>query len=124
MTEPPLILVADDDEDILALLSLQLRRLGYRVAQAADGEEALEQIAQTQPALVLLDVMMPRMSGYDVLRQLRAAAPTAELPVVLISARAHPPVAAASLDAGADAYLTKPFGAEVLAETIRGLLGS
>ncbi|HSP71796.1 MAG TPA: response regulator [Gaiellaceae bacterium] len=118
-----LILVADDDEDILALVSLRLRRLGYRVVQATDGEEALAQVAQERPALVILDLMMPRVDGYEVMRRLRAAPETVSLPVILLSARARSADAAAGLDAGADAYLSKPFRAEELAAAIRGLLG-
>lgn len=123
MTGSPLILVADDDEDILALVTLRLRRLGYRVAQATDGEAALEQVAQERPALAVLDLMMPRVDGYEVIRRLRADPGTASLPVLLLSARARSADAAAGLDAGADAYLSKPFRAEELAETIRGLIG-
>ncbi|MGZ4352893.1 MAG: response regulator [Gaiellaceae bacterium] len=118
-----LILVADDDEDILALVSLRLRRLGYRVAQAADGEEALAEVARERPALVILDLMMPRVDGYEVIRRLRADPETSSLPVILLSARARSADAAAGLDAGADAYFSKPFRAEELAEAIRGLLG-
>ncbi|HEY6054372.1 MAG TPA: response regulator [Gaiellaceae bacterium] len=118
-----LILVADDDEDILALVSLRLRRLGYRVAEARDGEEALAEVARERPALVILDLMMPRVDGYGVIRRLRADPETASLPVVVLSARARSADAAAGLEAGADAYLSKPFRAEELAATIRGLLG-
>ncbi|HEY6015265.1 MAG TPA: response regulator [Gaiellaceae bacterium] len=118
-----LILVADDDEDILALVSLRLRRLGYRVAEARDGEEALAEVARARPALVILDLMMPRVDGYGVIRRLRADPETASLPVVVLSARARSADAAAGLEAGADAYLSKPFRAEELAATIRGLLG-
>ncbi|HEY6031801.1 MAG TPA: response regulator [Gaiellaceae bacterium] len=118
-----LILVADDDEDILALVSLRLRRLGYRVAEARDGEAALAEVARERPALVILDLMMPRVDGYGVIRRLRADPETASLPVVVLSARARSADAAAGLEAGADAYLSKPFRAEELAATIRGLLG-
>jgi DNA-binding response OmpR family regulator len=118
-----LILVADDDEDILALVSLRLRRLGYRVVEARDGEEALTEVARERPALVILDLMMPRADGYEVIRRLRAGPETASLPVVVLSARARSADAAAGLEAGADAYLSKPFRADELAGTIRGLLG-
>lgn len=123
MSEPPLILVADDDEDILALVSLRLRRLGYRVVEAVDGEAALARVAEDRPALAILDLMMPRADGHEVLRRLRAEPETASLPVILLSARARSADAAAGLEAGADAFLSKPFRAEELAEAIRGLLG-
>lgn len=123
MSEPPLILVADDDEDILALVSLRLRRLGYRVVEAVDGEAALARVSEDRPALAILDLMMPRADGHEVLRRLRAEPETASLPVILLSARARSADAAAGLEAGADAFLSKPFRAEELAEAIRGLLG-
>ena len=123
MTEPSLILVADDDEDILALVALRLGRLGYRVTTAADGEEALAAMAAERPALAVLDAMMPRVDGYEVIRRLRAGPETAALPVILLSARARSADAAAGLDAGADLYLAKPFRAQQLAEAVASLLG-
>lgn len=123
MSEQPLVLVADDDEDILALVSLRLRRLGYRVVEAVDGEAALARVAEERPALAILDLMMPRLDGYEVIRRLRAGPETASLPVILLSARARSTDAAAGLEAGADAFLSKPFRADELAEAIRGLLG-
>lgn len=120
---PPLILVADDDEDILVLFSIRLRGLGYRVVQATDGEEALAAVARERPALAVVDLMMPRVDGIELIRRLRGAPETAELPVILVSARARSADAEAGLDAGADAYLAKPFRTEELAEAVRSLLG-
>lgn len=117
------ILVADDDEDILVLLSVQLGRLGYTVLTAADGEEALELVSRERPALLVVDAMMPRLDGYGVIRRLRADEATASLPVILISARAQRADADAGLDAGADVYIAKPFHGSELAAAVRTLLG-
>ena len=123
MTDAPLIVVADDDEDILALVVLRLQRLGYRVRQARDGAEALAAVAEEPPALLVLDAMMPRVDGYETIRRLREDDATVSLPVILLSARARSADAAAGLDAGADLYLSKPFRAEELAGAIDELLG-
>jgi CheY-like chemotaxis protein len=122
MTQPPLILVADDDDDILALVALRLERLGYRVRQARDGEEALAAVADERPDLVVIDAMMPRLDGYEAISRLRADPETVSLPVILLSACARSADAAAGLDAGADLYLAKPFRAPELAEAVAQLL--
>jgi len=118
VTDAPLVLCADDDPDILALLSLRLERAGYRVAQANDGEEALSLARELQPDVVVLDVMMPRLSGTDVVVALRADEATKGLPVILVSARAHDEDVQRGLEAGADAYLPKPFSAQELTELV------
>ena len=124
MTEAPLILCADDDRDILALLALRLERAGYRVAQAVDGEQALSLARELHPDVLVLDVMMPRMSGTEVLAALRADETTAGLRVVLLSARAQDADIERGLEAGADAYLAKPFQAPELIEVVGRLAGA
>jgi DNA-binding response OmpR family regulator len=124
VTEPPLILCADDDRDILALVALRLERAGYRVAQAVDGEQALSLARELHPDVLVLDVMMPRLTGTDVLAALRADEATADLRVVLLSARAQEADVERGLDAGADAYLAKPFQAGELLEVVGRLAGS
>ena len=123
MTEAPLVLCADDDRDILALLALRLERAGYRVAQAIDGEQALSLARELLPDVVVLDVMMPRLSGTEVLAALRADGATAGLRVVLLSARAQEADVERGLEAGADAYLAKPFQAPELLEVVSQLAG-
>jgi len=118
VNDAPLVLCADDDRDILALLALRLERAGYRVAQAVDGEQALSLARELRPAVLVLDVMMPRMSGTEVVAALRADPATAGLRVVLLSARAQEADVARGLDAGADAYLAKPFQAPELIELV------
>lgn len=114
------IIVADDDEDILALAAFCLK--GHRILTARNGEEALE-LARTQdPALVLLDIRMPKISGDGVLRALRQHRTTARIPVVLFSAYAQKEMVTSGLRAGADAYLIKPFSPSELVEGIEELL--
>ena len=123
MTDAPLVLCADDDRDILALLALRLERAGYRVVQAVDGEQALSLARELLPDVVVLDVMMPRLSGTEVLAALRADGATADLRVVLLSARAQEADVERGLEAGADAYLAKPFQAPELLEIVGQLAG-
>jgi CheY-like chemotaxis protein len=114
----PLVLCADDDRDILALLALRLERAGFRVAQAVDGEQALALARDLLPDVLVLDVMMPRMTGTEVVAALRADPATAKLRVVLLSARAQEADVERGLGAGADAYLAKPFQAPELIELV------
>ncbi len=117
-----LILCADDDEDILSLLSLRLRRAGYAVVQAHDGHQALELARSHRPAVAVLDVMMPRLTGHEVLAAIRADDELRELKVVLLSARVQEVDVERGMEAGADAYLAKPFRAEDLLEQVKALL--
>src|SRR5258708_25288633 len=97
----PVLLVADDDEDILMLVQLRLSRSGYEVIVARDGEEALRLAQERHPDLAVLDWMMPKASGLEVLRAIRANAATADIPVVLLTARASEADVQQGLDAGA-----------------------
>ena len=122
MSDGPLILCADDDEDILALVSLRLERAGFRVIRAVDGEAALEAVRVHRPVLAVLDVMMPKQTGYEVLAALRADPANAGLKVILLSARVQEADVERGIDAGADAYLAKPFKAAELVESVQELL--
>jgi len=118
----PLVLCADDDEDILSLVALRLQRAGFDVATAVDGEEAVRIAREQRPALAVLDVMMPKRTGYEVLAALRADAALAGMKVILLSARVQESDVTRGLDAGADAYLPKPFKARELVSKVEELL--
>jgi len=118
----PIVLVADDDEDILELVKLRLSRSGYDVLTAADGATALALARTASPALAVLDVAMPVFDGLQVTRALRADAATASLPVLLLTARAQDKDVERGLEAGADDYVVKPFSPEALAERVSSLL--
>jgi DNA-binding response OmpR family regulator len=120
----PVLLVADDDEDILMLVQLRLSRSGYEVVVARDGEEALRLTREKQPDLAVLDWMMPKASGLEVLRAIRADAETREIPVVLLTARASEADIQEGLDAGADDYIAKPFSPQELAARIQVILAA
>ena len=124
MSEGPLVLCADDDEDILSLVSLRLRRAGFEVATASDGDAAIEIARDRRPALAVLDVMMPRRTGYEVLAELRADEALREMKVILLSARVQESDVTRGLEAGADAYLPKPFKAQELVTKVQELLGA
>jgi CheY-like chemotaxis protein len=114
----PLVLVADDDPDILLLITVTLERDGYDVIAAKDGPSALAAAVERVPHLVLLDLMMPGLDGYEVTRRLRGEPVTKDLPIVIVTAAAEESQAARALDAGADAYMKKPFSPrELLAKT-------
>jgi DNA-binding response OmpR family regulator len=122
VSDAPLVLCADDDEDILSLVSLRLRRAGFEVATAADGDEAVTIARERRPVLAVLDVMMPKRTGYEVLAELRADEALREMKVILLSARVQEGDVARGMDAGADAYLAKPFKAQDLVAAVQALL--
>ncbi len=123
MTDNNVVLCADDDEDILSLVALRLTRAGYEVVTATDGEQAARLARERRPALAVLDVMMPKRTGYEVLAELRAEPSLAGMKVILLSARVQESDVARGLDAGADAYLPKPFKAQELVAKVEELLG-
>jgi DNA-binding response OmpR family regulator len=103
------ILIVDDHPHILQLLQRELAAASHHVLTALSGEEALTQVEQEHPALIVLDVALPGMGGFEVLSALKANPTTATIPVVMLSARDHPSDMAHGLEIGADWYLTKPF---------------
>jgi DNA-binding response OmpR family regulator len=104
------------------LLRLMLERAGFTIQEAVDGVDALEKIKQDPPDLVILDVMMPGIDGFEVCRELRSSQATAELPIIMLSARAHSRAVREGLDAGADKYLSKLTSRKELIQNIRELL--
>jgi DNA-binding response OmpR family regulator len=117
------LLVADDDEDILALVQLRLSRSGFEVIVARDGQEALQLAQDRHPDLAVLDWMMPKATGLEVLRAIRANSATADIPVVLLTARASENDIQEGLDAGAVDYIAKPFSPQELAARVHDILG-
>jgi CheY-like chemotaxis protein len=124
VTGAPLVLCADDDEDILSLVSLRLERAGFEVATAIDGDQAVTIARARHPVLAVLDVMMPKRTGYEVLAELRSDETLRDIKVVLLSARVQEGDVARGMDAGADAYLAKPFKAHDLVSTVQQLLAT
>jgi DNA-binding response OmpR family regulator len=122
MTDAPLVLCADDDEDILSLVSLRLQRAGFEVATANDGDAAVQIARARRPAVAVLDVMMPKRTGYEVLAELRGDDALRGMKVILLSARVQEGDVARGMDAGADAYLAKPFKAQDLVSKVQELL--
>jgi adenylate cyclase len=119
---PATILVVDDDPVIQKLLAVNFEMEGYRVVTGGDGEEALAQVVAERPDVVLLDVMMPKLDGIEVVRRIKADPDTAAIPVLLLSAKAQSKDIAAGLEAGADGYITKPFDPLDLLERVAALL--
>jgi DNA-binding response OmpR family regulator len=117
------ILIVDDEPSIVMPLEFLMRREGYEVATAADGETALGAVAEQAPDLVILDVMLPRMSGFDVCRALRADARLRGLRILMLSAKGRESEVEKGLGLGADAYVTKPFSTRELVARVRQLLG-
>jgi two-component system response regulator RegX3 len=120
VADPPTILVVDDEQSYRDALAVALRREGFLVEVAADGMEALERFDAARPSLVLLDVMLPRMSGVDVCRELRARG--TRIPIVMVTARNAEIDAVVGLEVGADDYVTKPFRLRELIARVRAHL--
>jgi DNA-binding response OmpR family regulator len=118
----PLVLVADDEEDIRALVAFRLQRAGYDVITAADGEEALLLATTRLPDLVVLDMMMPKATGLEVTRSLRGHDTTKDIPVILLTARAQEADVASGFEAGVDDYVKKPFSPKDLQLRVQALL--
>lgn len=113
------ILVVDDEVNIVDLVTLYLEREGYRVDSASDGATALEMIRDDEPALVVLDIMLPEMDGFEVCRQARA---TSEVPIIMLTARDEDIDKIVGLEIGADDYLTKPFNPRELVARVKAIL--
>lgn len=115
------VLIVDDEPNILLSLEFILEEAGYDVYVARDGAEALEQADAVHPALVLLDVAMPRKDGYEVCRVLRESSAHKDVKIVMLTAKGQPLERKKGVEVGADLYVTKPFGATELLERIRSL---
>lgn len=117
------VLIVDDEANIVAALDYLLRRSGYEVSVAATGDEALRQVEAFAPDLVLLDVMMPQKSGYEVCRRIRERPEWSGVKIVMLSAKGREAEVSKGLSLGADLYVTKPFSNAELVARIHELLG-
>lgn len=117
------IVVAEDEDDIRRLILFTLRRRGYTVLEAANGEEALEVIRRESPDLVVLDVVMPVLSGLEVMRQLAEAPESAHVPILLLSGRGQAHDIQTGFESGAVKYIVKPFSPQYLADAVGEILG-
>ncbi len=122
MRDPARILVVDDVADNVEILRMRLGALGYEVIVAEDGEQALAKVAAELPDLVLLDIMMPKIDGLEVVRRMKTDASLPFIPVILVTAKASPKDVVAGLDAGGDDYLTKPIDHGALVARVRAML--
>lgn len=116
------VLIADDEQNQLELLSFNLAQNGYAVTTASDGQEALDYAEELQPDIIILDWMMPHLSGIEVCRYLRAQPETKDIPIIMLSARGEEGDRTLGLDVGADDYMTKPFSPRELVARVRAVL--
>jgi len=118
----PYILVMEDEDALATLLQYNLEKEGYDVAVASDGEEGMLQVEERTPDLILLDWMLPKLSGIEVCRRIRGRAETRNLPIIMLTARGEETDRVRGLDTGADDYMTKPFSMTALTARIRAVL--
>lgn len=121
---PKKILAVDDERHIVRLVQVNLERAGYQVVTAFDGREALEKVESEQPDLVVLDVMMPYMDGFEVLQTLRKNQSTRDLPVIMLTAKAQDADVFRGWQSGVDCYLTKPFNPMELISFVKRIFTS
>jgi two-component system alkaline phosphatase synthesis response regulator PhoP len=116
------ILVVDDEIYIVHILDFSLGMEGYEVVTALDGEQALQKVKTEQPDLIVLDIMMPKLDGYETCKQLKSDPATKHIPVILLSAKGRNVDQRLGFDVGADDYITKPFSPRKLVERVNALL--
>ncbi len=116
------VLAVDDEKSIVRLVQVNLERNGYIVKMAYDGVEALERVAETHPDIIVMDVMMPRMDGFETLSILRKNPETRDIPVIMLTAKAMDSDIFIGYQRGADCYLTKPFNPKELVTFVRRIL--
>jgi DNA-binding response OmpR family regulator len=118
------VLIADDEPNIVMSLEFLMEQAGYETRVAVNGQEALDLAASFHPHLMLLDVMFPVKSGYEVCQRLKSAPATRDIKVVMLSAKGRDVEVAKALELGADAYVTKPFSTRELVAKVRDMLGA
>lgn len=120
---PKKILIVDDEPNIVLSIEFLMKREGFEVQRAGDGEQALEMLAADRPDLMILDVMMPRKNGFEVCSEVRADPGLKSLPILMLSAKGREAEMNKGLALGADAYVTKPFSTHELVDQVNRLLG-
>ena len=123
MSDKPKILVAEDERDIRELIGFTLRYAGLDVTLTKNGVEAVEQAPKIQPDLIMLDVRMPKMTGYEACRALKSNPSTSKIPIVILSAKGQDGEIQEGKEAGADHYIVKPFAPDRLTERVKDILG-
>jgi len=118
------ILAVDDEKHIVRLVQVNLERAGYQVVTAYDGVEALKKVEEEQPDLIVLDVMMPQMDGFETLKHLKANPETREIPVIMLTAKAQDADVFRGWQSGVDCYLTKPFSPLELLTRVKRIFSS
>ncbi len=117
------VLVVEDEPNIVLSLEFLIKQAGYEVRVASDGEEALEAVAEKQPELILLDIMIPKRDGYDVCQTIRANPAWKDIHIIMLTAKGRDVEREKGLALGADDYITKPFSTRELSERVKQLLG-
>ena len=117
-----IVLVVDDEPNIVLSLEFLMEQAGFEVVTAEDGEQALARVNDSQPDLLLLDISLPGISGFDVLERLRSEAATAQLPIIMLTAHGRDVEREKGMALGADDYITKPFSTQSLVEKVKALL--
>ena len=117
------VLLADDEEDVKIVLKMFLESKGYETCTAYDGLDAIDQARNEKPDVILLDIMMPLVDGFEVCRTLKADPATAQIPIIMLSAASHSESVQKGIDAGAAEYLVKPFEPEHLVKTLEKIVG-
>ncbi len=118
------ILVAEDEKDIRELIVFSLTFAGFEVLMAVDGEDAVQKTLENQPDLIMMDVRMPRMTGYEACAKIKDMPETKDIPVVMLSAKGQEAEIQTGLNAGAYEYILKPFAPDELIQRVRDILGS
>lgn len=116
------VLIVEDDRDIVELLKFNLREEGYETLEAHNGREGLAMAMRSQPELIILDIMLPKMDGFEVCRELKAEKLTTDIPIIILSARSQETDKVVGLELGADDYVTKPFSPRELIARVRAIL--
>ena len=116
------ILIADDEEDVVVALKFTLEKEGYECLTAYDGKEALDKAKKDNPDLIVLDIMMPKLNGYEVSRLLKFDAKFKQIPIIMLTARTQAKDKEIGQETGADVYITKPFEMDALVSTVNNML--